>query len=85
MPQIAQLTRLKLKQTTCPDGYRLDDERSAPLQPLMHIPYDPDLFAELNVEQYELRKTGKILFSHLQGTHDDRFWAMFGVGNNREG
>ena len=30
----------------------------------MHIPYDPDLFAELNFERYELRKTGKILFKH---------------------
>lgn len=51
-------------QTVCPDGCRLDDERCAPLRPLMHIPYDPDLFAELHVERYELRKTGKILFSH---------------------
>ena len=67
-------------QTICPDGCTLDDERSAPLRPLMHIPYDPDLFAELNVERYELRKTGKILFSHPQGTHDDRFWAV-ALGN----
>jgi len=31
---------------------------------------------ELNVEKYELTKTGKISFSHPDGTHDDRFWAL---------
>ena len=45
------------------------------LRPLLHIPYDPDLFAELNVERYELSKSGKILFNHSEGTHDDRFWV----------
>jgi hypothetical protein len=44
--------------------------------PLFHIPYDPDLYAELNVERLELGKTGKLLFSHPEGTHDDRFWAL---------
>jgi phage FluMu gp28-like protein len=40
------------------------------------IPYDGELIAELNVEQYELSKEGKTKFSHPQGTHDDRFWAL---------
>jgi len=40
------------------------------------MPYDPDLYAELNVERFELGKTGKLLFSHPEGTHDDRFWAL---------
>ncbi|MCW4017384.1 MAG: terminase family protein [Candidatus Bathyarchaeota archaeon] len=40
------------------------------------IPYDSELIAELNVEQYELTKEGKTRFSHPQGTHDDRFWAL---------
>lgn len=31
---------------------------------------------ELNVEKYELTKTGKISFSHPEGTHDVRFWAL---------
>ena len=31
---------------------------------------------DLNVEKYELTKTGKIIFSHPEGTHDDRFWAL---------
>lgn len=46
------------------------------LRPLLHIPYDPELYAELNAERYELAKTGKILYNHPEGTHDDRFWAL---------
>ena len=42
----------------------------------LHIPFDIDLFHELNVERYELAKTGKIIFNHPDGTHDDRFWAV---------
>jgi len=43
---------------------------------LLKIPYDRDLLDELNVERYELPKTGRIAFSHPDGTHDDRFWAL---------
>ena len=46
------------------------------------IPYEPvrkrqdiDLCAELNIEKYELMKTGHIRFSHPEGSHDDVFWA----------
>ena len=42
----------------------------------LKIPYDSDLIAELNVERFELRKSGGILFSHPEDTHDDRFWAL---------
>jgi len=42
----------------------------------LHTPFDRSLLDELNVEKYELTKTGKILLSHPQGTHDDRFWAL---------
>jgi len=28
------------------------------------------------VERFELGKTGKLLFSHPEGTNDDRFWAL---------
>jgi phage FluMu gp28-like protein len=38
--------------------------------------YDPDLLAQLNVEHYELTKTGQILFNHADGTHDDEVWAL---------
>ena len=61
---------------TCPEGCRRDDESPVGLRPPLHIPYDPDLFAELNVERYELGKSGKILFNHPEGTHDNRFWAL---------
>ncbi len=47
------------------------------------IPYVPtrklgdiDLTAELNVERYELMKTGHLGFSHPEGTHDDVFWSI---------
>ena len=46
------------------------------------IPYIPtrrlediDLTAELNVEKYQLMKTGHIQFSHTVDSHDDVFWA----------
>ena len=40
------------------------------------MPFDRETLDELNVEKYELTKTGKISFSHPDGTHDDRFWAV---------
>jgi hypothetical protein len=42
----------------------------------LFIPYDSDLISELNLEQFELSKDGKIRLSHPVGTHDDRFWAL---------
>ena len=38
--------------------------------------YDQDLINEINVERYELTKTGQTVFSHPDGTHDDRLWAL---------
>ena len=38
--------------------------------------FDIDLSAELNVEQFELTKTGQVQFSHPDGTHDDILWAV---------
>ena len=61
--------------TTCPNNC-LKETTPVTLRPLLHIPYDPELFAELNVERYELSKTGKIHYNHPEGTHDDRFWAL---------
>ena len=46
------------------------------------IPYVPanrledvDMTAELNIEKYELMKTGHLRFSHPEGVHDDVFWS----------
>lgn len=47
-----------------------------PLTPHLHIPYDPDLYAELNTPTYQLTPEGKIHYNHPPGTHDDRFWAL---------
>ena len=41
------------------------------------LPYDRDVEAELNVEQWEQTKGSELYtFSHPQGSHDDRFWAI---------
>jgi len=40
------------------------------------FPYELDFLQELNVERFELSKSGQILFSHPDGTHDDRLWAF---------
>jgi phage FluMu gp28-like protein len=42
----------------------------------LRLPYDRSLLDELNVEQYELTKTGRVTLTHAAGTHDDRFWAL---------
>jgi len=41
-----------------------------------YYPYDQDLLNEITVERYELMKSGQIQFSHPDGTHDDRLWAL---------
>ena len=38
--------------------------------------YNLDIIANLNIENFELTKTGETIFSHPQGTHDDIFWAI---------
>jgi hypothetical protein len=62
--------------TTCPQGCRSEEGNPQSLRPILHIPFDADLLHELNIERYELDKTGKLSFNHPEGTHDDRFWAL---------
>lgn len=38
--------------------------------------YHWELIAEINVERYELMKNGQIQFSHPEGGHDDRLFAL---------
>ena len=40
------------------------------------IPYDEGLISELNVEKFEITHDGHLKFSHPEGTHDDRLWAL---------
>jgi len=41
------------------------------------LPYDQDVHAELNVVQWEQSPGSEIyIFSHPEGSHDDRFWAI---------
>ncbi|MCW4050894.1 MAG: hypothetical protein NWE89_14290 [Candidatus Bathyarchaeota archaeon] len=62
--------------TVCPEEHLNEEGNRVDLRPLLHIPIDPELFNELNVERYELSTSGKLLFNHPQGTNDDRFWAI---------
>ena len=41
------------------------------------LPYNPDIQAELNTVQWEQKPGSELYtFSHPEGTHDDRFWAI---------
>jgi len=41
------------------------------------LPYDQDVQAELNAEQWEQTKGSEVYtFSHPEGSHDDKFWAI---------
>ncbi len=41
------------------------------------LPYDRDVQGELNIEQWEQPAGSEIYsFSHPEGSHDDRFWAI---------
>lgn len=55
-------------------------DRSAPAEDArrqFELPFDMDVQAELNAEQWEQRPGVEIYsFSHPQGTHDDRFWSI---------
>ncbi|MCW4016799.1 MAG: terminase large subunit [Candidatus Bathyarchaeota archaeon] len=42
----------------------------------LSMPYDSQLIAEIHCEKYELTKDGHTKFSHPEGTHDDRLWAL---------
>jgi len=42
----------------------------------LRIPYDSELINEINVERYEQTQTDQTKFSHPNGTHDDRLWAV---------
>ncbi len=42
----------------------------------VHIPFDREVINEMNHERYELMKSGQMKYSHPDGTHDDRLWAL---------
>ena len=39
-------------------------------------PLERDLIAQINEQQYEIRKTGELLFSHPPRSHDDQLWSL---------
>jgi len=40
------------------------------------IPLERNLIAQINEQQYEIRKTGELLFSHPPRSHDDQLWSL---------
>ena len=61
---------------TCPSGCKTEEGNPVKLRPRLHLVFDEDLYGELNAERFELAKTGKMVFNHPEGTHDDRFWSL---------
>jgi len=58
---------------------RKEDEHLPPSEARrqFELPFDKDVQAELNVEQWEQTPGSEIYtFSHPEGSHDDRFWAI---------
>jgi phage FluMu gp28-like protein len=57
-----------------------ESDKSLPVQDArrrFELPFDQDLQAELNVVQWEQHSGSELYsFSHPEGSHDDRFWAV---------
>jgi phage FluMu gp28-like protein len=45
-------------------------------QNLLAIPYDRRLCEQINEQRYEYGKSGHLLFSHPENSHDDMLWAL---------
>jgi hypothetical protein len=58
---------------------RESDKKSLPedARRKFELPFDQDVQAELNIEQWEQTAGSEVYtFSHPEGSHDDRFWAI---------
>jgi Terminase large subunit, T4likevirus-type, N-terminal/Terminase RNaseH-like domain len=42
----------------------------------LRIPLERSLIAQLNEQQYDIRKTGELTFSHPPRSHDDQLWSL---------
>lgn len=60
----------------CPNECRSELGNTLKTVSRLHVPFDPELFTELNTPTYNLGKTGRIQFNHDSGTKDDIFWAL---------
>lgn len=67
------------------DGVMFTEQRKANMmgglkvkmeQGNLAISYDRDLCDQLNEQQYEYKKTGRLHFWHPLGRHDDRLWSL---------
>lgn len=57
-----------------------ESDRALPVEEArrkFELPFDQDVQAELNIEQWEQNRGSEVYtFSHPEGSHDDRFWAI---------
>jgi len=70
--------------TACPKGCRSELGNPQKTISKLHLPYDPELYTELNILTYTLTQRGGIRYTHPEGTHDDRLWALALALNNVE-
>jgi hypothetical protein len=40
------------------------------------LPFDQALISEINAQQFNISRTGELLFSHPAKSHDDALWAL---------
>jgi len=45
-------------------------------QKRLKMPYSRRLCSQINEQQYEYSKSGRLIFSHPPGSHDDMLWAL---------
>ena len=70
---------------TCAQGAKLTQDAKTELlthlklameQHRLAIPYNKQLCQEINDQQYQYTKNGKLTFNHPPNTHDDMLWAL---------
>jgi hypothetical protein len=45
-------------------------------QKRLRIPYNLRLCQQINEQKYAYTKTGRLQFSHPEGSHDDMLWSL---------
>jgi phage terminase large subunit-like protein len=79
------LENLQEQGLTCAQGAKLTQDAKTELlthlklameQHRIAIPYNKQLCQQINDQQYQYTKNGKLTFNHPPNTHDDMLWAL---------
>jgi phage terminase large subunit-like protein len=79
------LENLQQQGLTCAQGAKLTQDAKTELlthlkltmeQNRLAIPYNKNLCQQINDQQYQYTKNGKLTFNHPPNTHDDMLWAL---------